>query len=102
MNSSFDKEDVDDYYASDGEGHDSREDEHPPLSPATGAESLFLAGLATSAISARALSEQLRQNSRSVKSSSDSNLPAVALFIACESKGRSLKTKMSILKDVGR
>ena len=77
MNSSFDKEDVDDYYASDGEGHASPEDEHPPLSPATGAESLFLAGLATSAISARALSEQLRQNSRSVKSSSDSLVSSV-------------------------
>ena len=64
--SSFDKE-VD--CLSEGEGEFSPEDEHPPLSPATGAESLFLAGLATSSISARALSEQLRKNSRSIQSS---------------------------------
>lgn len=38
------------------------ENSHPPLSPATGAESLFLAGLATSNISANALAYQLRRN----------------------------------------
>jgi hypothetical protein len=35
---------------------------HPPVSPATGAESLFLAGLTTSTISANALAQTLKQN----------------------------------------
>lgn len=38
------------------------ESSHPPLSPATGVESLFLAGLRTSAISANALAFQLQKN----------------------------------------
>lgn len=40
---------------------DDPEDFHPPVSPASGAESLFLAGLATSHISATALASQLRR-----------------------------------------
>jgi hypothetical protein len=55
----------DTYYSSD-EDMDmdlfSPEKSHPPLSPATGAESLFLAGLATSTISAMALAQTLKQN----------------------------------------
>jgi hypothetical protein len=39
----------------------------PPLSPAGGAESLFLAGLATSKISADALSTRLRQYTGSIE-----------------------------------
>ena len=54
--------DKDTYYSSD-EDVDmfSPEKSHPPLSPATGAESLFLAGLATSTISANALARTLKQ-----------------------------------------
>jgi hypothetical protein len=47
------------------------ENSHPPLSPATGAESLFLAGLATSSISANALAYQLQKNQQQFSYSSD-------------------------------
>jgi hypothetical protein len=46
---------------------------HPPLSPARGAESLFLAGLATSNISANALASKLRQSHSSSASSAQSD-----------------------------
>lgn len=42
------------------------EETHPPLSPATGAEALFLQGLGTSQISANALATELRKNYRPV------------------------------------
>jgi hypothetical protein len=54
--------DEDTYYNSDEEDEFSPEKSHPPLSPATGAESLFLAGLATSTISANAFAQTLKQN----------------------------------------
>jgi hypothetical protein len=46
---------------------------HPPLSPARGAESLFLAGLATSNISANALASKLRQSHSGSASSAQSD-----------------------------
>jgi len=54
-----------DYDSEDQEDEDSPRAAHPPLSPATGAESLFLAGLATSRISANALAYELRKSSYS-------------------------------------
>ena len=51
------------FYSSDDdeEEFESPEKSHPPLSPATGAESLFLAGLTTAQISAEALAKTLRK-----------------------------------------
>ena len=43
------------------------DDAHRPLSPATGAESLFIAGLQTSMISANALASELHKNHRPLK-----------------------------------
>lgn len=43
------------------------DDAHRPLSPATGAESLFVSGLQTSAISANALASELHKNHRPLK-----------------------------------
>lgn len=43
---------------------------HPPLSPASGAEALFLPGLKTSSISANALARELNRNHRSFMSAS--------------------------------
>lgn len=45
-------------------------DVHMPLSPATGAEALFMAGLQTSTISANALASELRKNHRPLRSAS--------------------------------
>ena len=42
-------------------------DEHRPLSPATGAESLFMSGLPTSAISANALASEIHKNHRPLR-----------------------------------
>lgn len=43
---------------------------HPPLSPASGAEALFMPGLLTSQISANALATELRKNYRPFRSNS--------------------------------
>jgi hypothetical protein len=60
-----------DYYSSDEDGDlfDSPRECQPPVSPAKGAESLFLAGLTTAQISAEALAKRLRKGSSSKLSS---------------------------------
>jgi hypothetical protein len=50
---------------------DTPEKSHPPVSPASGAESWLLAGLETSSISSSALASQLRKNSQSPSFHSD-------------------------------
>ena len=54
----------------DGDVSITEDETHPPLSPATGAEALFMAGLRTSSISASALATELRKNYRPFRSNS--------------------------------
>ena len=57
---------------------------HPPLSPAGGAESLFLAGLATSHISANAIASQLR-TTRGSSSINGGSMASADEFLTCVS-----------------
>ena len=52
---------------SSGLNNSTNDDAHRPLSPATGAESLFMSGLPTSAISANALASELHKNHRPLR-----------------------------------
>lgn len=85
--------DKDTYYSSD-EDVDlfSPEKSHPPVSPATGAESLFLAGLLTSSISANALARTLKQNNHYIMKNRSSVSSGISVqtddFVTCvESAG---------------
>mgnify|MGYP000296257921 CR=1 FL=1 len=55
------------------------EDAHAPLSPATGAEALFMSGLQTDTVSANFLATELRKNSRR----SSANSAATGDFQSC-------------------
>ena len=65
--------------------HDDSEFYHPPLSPAGGAESLFLAGLATSHISANAIANQLRRTRGGGSTTIGSMTSADDEFLTCVS-----------------
>jgi hypothetical protein len=62
--------------------HQFQEDSYQPLSPATGAESLFLAGLTSAHISAEALATQLRTTPRSWSSVTSLNTVATDDFLS--------------------